>query len=251
MKRKFQRRNLPCLLLTMLLLGAFCAAQQQPEDYRVYAAVLSRIGSIPKADPHVVIYDRTLTGKCDGDGDNPVLDKGCTFLWVKPDTDQDVEHMLRHRFHGLQRSTWKSFKRRNASSIPLHDPLPTPWKHRFAGPDVPEDGSPAWQSPDLAIYLSRVGFNSKKTEAIVYVLIFSYIGEPATIGDYVRLRAAADGSWSLAGRVSYPDQDDTITASLAAARPRLILASQTGRARAKDAASARAARRLRTFAELR
>ena len=247
MIRELIPRSCLCRLFILLsLLGASCVAQQQPanEEYRVYEAVLKLINSIPTSDPHVAIYDRTLSSHCGGDADNPVLAKGCTFLWVKPDTDQDVERMLRRGFHGLESSTWKNFKLRNATSTTLHDPLSTPWKHRFTGPDAPADGSPEWQSPDLTIYLSQVGFNSKKTEAIVYVLTFSYVGRAETSGDYLRLRLGADKSWALAGQVSYLTRGNTLSASLSSARNTSTLARRQRERKAGHPASLAELRQL-------
>jgi hypothetical protein len=175
------------------------------------------------------LYERTLTSKCGLEADTPVFAKGCSFLWIKPDTDEDVERNLRNRFHGLHRSTWKSFKANNVASVTLHDPISAPWKHRFTGPYVipstpttsaPETPAPAeasdeWASPDMTIYFSRVGFDKSKTEALVYVLAFAYVDRPASTGDYLRFRRGADKQWSLAGRVSYLKQDTNLTASLA------------------------------------
>jgi len=218
-----QRSRLRQVVAAIFLGGILCGpagiarAQEQPsnEEYRVYEAALNLIDSSPKADLHVAIYARTLNGSCDGDGNNPVLAKGCTFLWVKPDTSDDVEQKLRARFHGLERSTWKHFKASNAASITLHDPLSTPWKHRFVETSTPVDGSTEWDSPDMTIFLSSVGFNSKKTEAIVYVLVFSYLDRTATTGDYLRFRLGPDKTtWTLAGRVSYLIRNDDAFASL-------------------------------------
>ena len=225
------------LLAVLFVLAASCIASAQEqapshpskpttpgtppgEEYRVYEAVLKLMDTIPKEDPHVAIYEHTLSSKCEGD--NPVVPKGCTFLWVKPDTDEDEERNLRSRFHGLHHSTWKNFKDNNASSVTLHDPIAAPWKHRLTGPyeqapgaqAAPAEVSDEWASPDMTIYLSRVGFDKKKTEALVYVLAFSYVGRPATTGDYLRFRLGPDKQWSLAGRVSYLKQDNTLTASL-------------------------------------
>jgi len=66
----------------------------------------------------------------------------------------------------------------------------------------------------MTIFLSRVGFNSKNTEAIVYVLAFSYLDRTATTGDYLRFRAGPDKTWTLAGRVSYLIRDDDAFARL-------------------------------------
>jgi len=226
MQCEFQRRSrLGGVLAALFLIAAACSAQEQPanaqpadEEYRVYEAVLKLMDTIPKEDPHVAIYDRTLTSQCAAEGDNPVLAKGCTFLWVKPDTDADVERTLRRRFRGLHRSTWKNFKANNASSVTLHDPISAPWKHKITGAYKPAEVSGEWASPDMTIYLSRVGFNSKndskKKEAIVYVLVFSYVGRMATTGDYLRFLLGADKQWTLAGRVSYLVRDNDLVVSL-------------------------------------
>jgi hypothetical protein len=223
-----QRRCLRQVLAAILLCGAAwsASAQEQPakEEYRVYEAVLGQLNSIPKADPHVEIYDRTLNSKCDGQADNPVLANGCTFFWVSPDTSQDVEQRLRKRWRGLERSTWKSFKTSNTGSVILHDPISTPWKHRFRGTNSPGDKD--WESPDMTIFLSRVGFNSRKTEAVVYVLVFSYEGRVATTGDYLLFRAGPDKAWTLTGRVSYLTQDENSFASLEPGEQRERVVSQ-------------------------
>ena len=217
------------------------------EEYRVYEAVLKQMDTIPKQDPHVEIYERTLTTKCALKDETPIFAKGCSFFWVKPDTDDDVEHTLRVRFHGLSHATWKNFKENNAASITLHDPIAAPWKHKFTGPynppntpieDAPEaaadpstptermpetpppaEVSDEWASPDMTIYLSRVGFDKKKTEALVYVLVFSYSDRIATTGDYLRFRQGADKQWTPAGRVSYLKQDSNLTASFRLTTP--------------------------------
>ena len=225
MKRASKRRSLlRQVVAAIFLCGMFCGlagaayAHDQPvndrEEYRVYEAALNLLASNPKADFHVAIYDRTLSEKCDAGGDNPVFANGCTFFWVRPDTSDDVEQKLRTRFHGLERSTWKNFVKSNSASVPLQDPLTTPWKHRFMGTVTPVDGSQEWDSPDMTIFLSSVGFNSKRTEAVVYVLVFSYLDRTATTGDYLRFRLGPDKTWTLAGRVSYLTRDDNAFAWL-------------------------------------
>ena len=228
-RRYGQWSGLGRALLFVLAVSCIGSAQEQQvnEEYRVYEAVLKLMDTIPKEDPHVAIYERTLTTRCALQDEAPIFARGCSFLWVKPDTDEDVERNLRSRFHGLSHSTWKNFKKNNATSITLHDPLAAPWKHRFTGPhedpstprtDAPGSAAPAaisdeWNSPDMTIYFSRVGFDKKKTEALVYVLVFSYVGNAATSGDYLRFRRERDQEWTLAGRVSYLKQDNNLTAS--------------------------------------
>ena len=57
--------------------------------------------------------------------------------------------------------------------------------------------------PGPAIFLSQVGFNQKKTQAIVYVLIFSYMDQITTAGDYFIFHLKKSGHWEPKGRVTY------------------------------------------------
>src|SRR5208282_2935537 len=137
---------------------------------------------MPKKDLHVTIYKVTLNSKCGEDAYPSPLSNGCTFLWMKPDTANSVKGLLRGEWADMENSTWSDFEGKNAVSANLHEPISTPWNHKLIGPaDEPSKG---WESPDLTIFLSRVGFNQKKTEAVVYVLTFSYTGRVATAGDY-------------------------------------------------------------------
>jgi hypothetical protein len=210
----------------------------QIEEYRVYEAALAALDPAADASLRVAIYHRTLNGACGKDAGNPVLVKACTFLWIKPDTPADVEQMLRKRMRKFSKSAWKDFLAKNKSSVALHEPIKTPWKHQLFGGDIrevdfgessaavqkaevaAEGGEPHAQSSpreghfaERAVYLSRVGLDSKRTHAILYVLVFSYDGGVAVSGDYLHLRAKPrhkgkfrDGEkrqWYLAGRVHY------------------------------------------------
>lgn len=62
----------------------------------------------------------------------------------------------------------------------------------------------------MTLYFSRVGFNSKKNEALVYVLAFSYVGRTAATGDYLRFHLGPDKTWTVAGRVRYIHLDDDV-----------------------------------------
>jgi hypothetical protein len=214
----------------VLLAGILHAATVDPpggEEYQVYEAALAQLESQPNPELHVAIYERTLSGNCRSRADNPVLVKGCTFLWIKPQKPEDVEQMLRSHWRHFPKSAWKNFIQQNGTSVALREPIVTPWKHRLVsratasgeGRDVstgsgaaPEHAgqtadNAAWRRPDMMVFLSRVGFNSKHTDAIVYVLVFSYQDQTAVTGDYLRFRRevhkGVPTNWSLAGRVNY------------------------------------------------
>jgi hypothetical protein len=199
-----------CASLIMVMTGAISPALAQkqpdasPDEYRVYEVVFNLIDHIPKKDPHVSIFNVTLNSKCGEDAYPAPLANDCTFLWIKPDTADSVKRRLHEEWAGMENSTWSDFEGKNATSINLHEPISTPWKHKLIGPDY--EPSKDWGSPDLAIFLSRVGFNQKRTEAIVYVLMFSYMDQVATTGDYFLFRLDKTGHWETSGRVTYFQQ---------------------------------------------
>jgi len=166
---------------------------------------------MPKTDIHVAIWEETLNSKCAGDASPLPLANGCTFLWVKPDDANTVGKLLRQSWEGMDGGTWSDFCQKNAESAHLQEPIATPWKHRLVG--LKDDKKPMeWQSPELALFFSRVGFNRRKTEAVVFVLMFSYMEQVATAGDYFLFRLSKKGRWEPDGRVTYFEADKSNTA---------------------------------------
>jgi hypothetical protein len=193
-------------LLILIVAGLWPAQAQKmgvasPDEYKVYEGVLGLMNQIPVEGPRVAISEVTLNSKCGQAAyPNPTVN-GCTFFWIKPDTAESVKQKLTGRWADIEDSTWKDFETKNAASVRLFEPIVTPWKHRLInlGEELPE----AWRSPDLTIFLSRVGFNKNKTEAVVYVLVFSYLAVGKTGGQYFLLRTDKTGQWKPSGRVTY------------------------------------------------
>jgi len=202
------RRRYALAVFLMVALSAETAtahAQSGPQpgsaEYQVYEAVLGLIDHIPAPDPHVTIYDTTLNSLC-GEAAYPApLANGCTFLWMKPDTPATIEQMLRQDYPDLDSSTWADFVTKNAASVRLHEPIVTPWKHELVG--VGGNPSKEFENPDITLFLSRVGFNQTGTEAVVYVLTFSYLKQLSTEGDYFVFRKEKSGRWEPHDRLTY------------------------------------------------
>ena len=206
----------------MIMLGATSLLAQakgeaSADEYRVYEAVLALMDHIPRQEPHITIFGITLNGKCGEEASPTPLANGCSFLWIKPDTAKTIKGLLRTEWPDIETSTWADFEGKTTASVRLHEPISTPWKHKLVSPG--DDASKDWDSPDMTIFLSRVGFNDKKTEAIVYVLIFSYMNEVRTAGDYFRFRREKMGGWEPNGRLNYfaipQDQPQAPSESLA------------------------------------
>jgi hypothetical protein len=202
---KHKLRSFSAALIFITLISIPVKAQNQREsssdENRVYEAVLGLMDHFPIEDPHVTIFGMTLNSKCGEEANPSPLANGCTFLWIKPDAANSVKRLLHEEWPDLENSTWSDFEAKNAASVRLQEPIATPWKHKLIFPG--DEPSKDWNSPNLTIFLSRVGFNQKKTEAVVYVLIFSYMDQVKTAGDYFLFRIGTAGRWEPNGRVTY------------------------------------------------
>ncbi len=203
MKHKLRSFSAALILITLISIPAKAQNQRESssDENGVYEAVLGLMDHIPIEDPHVTIFGMTLNSKCGEEAYPSPLANGCTFLWMKPDTANSVKKLLHEEWGDFENPTWSDFEAKNAASVRLQEPIATPWKHKLVFPgDGPSKG---WESPNLTIFLSRVGFNQKKTEAVVYVLIFSYMNQVETAGDYFLFRIGKTGHWEPNGRVTY------------------------------------------------
>jgi hypothetical protein len=179
-------------------------AVSEPE-YRVYNAMLGLM-QFQKKDLHMLIAGTTLNFKCGGDSGNPVLMNGCSGMRMPPEKLSDVMRLLQENWPSMETASWEDFAKENADSATLRDNFSTAWKHKVAPLDIPLSGE--WASPDVTIFLSRVGFNVNQTEAVVYCLTFSYMDNVFTEGDYFIFRTDR-GEWQPKGRVTYVKMDSS------------------------------------------
>jgi hypothetical protein len=175
------------------------------DEYRVYNTVLDNM-QFPQENVHVLIFNKTLDFSCN-ESDGLPLANDCSFLAVPPNTPTQVKELLQSSWPHMEPSTWGDFEKENATSAGLQDSLNTSWKHKLDGTDIVDKGGKEWSSPDFELFFSRVGFDSKKTEAMVYVLLFSYVDNVHSAGDYFRFRLNKKGQWEINGRVRYFETD--------------------------------------------
>lgn len=174
-------------------------------ERQIYEAIFDLMDHIPKEEPHVTVFGVTLNSKCGQAAYPAPLFNDCTFLWAKPDTAQTIERLLREELPDLKSDTWSDFVAKNQTSAVLKEPLATPWMHKLIAPG--DDASKDWDSPDMTIFLSRVGFSRNQNEAVIYVLVFSYLDNISTAGDYFIFRQTRSGSWEPKGRVTYLEKE--------------------------------------------
>jgi hypothetical protein len=172
------------------------------EEYRVYSAVLNDV-AFPKENPHALIFGDTLNFRCGEDSGNPILVNGCSGMIVPPDTPAKIGELLRQKWSNLAEPTWADFEKKNMESARLRDSIVTSWKHMVVGQDIRGDDAKEWESPDCTFYVSRVGFDPQKAEAIVFVFLASYMDNVPSSGNYFLLRLNKAKAWRPDGRVQY------------------------------------------------
>ena len=177
-------------------------ADEIPEHfYGVYNAILDQV-QVPKKNPTVGIYAQTLNLKCGAESKNPVLINGCGGFFMPPDGIDQIHELLRQNFRSFSASTWSDFKSKNQSSVELADKFHTIWKHEVVGKNPPE-GEAATGSDDCTFFFSQPGLSEEKSEAIVFVLMFSYLDGVPSTGDYFLLSLDKAKGWQVKGRVQY------------------------------------------------
>jgi hypothetical protein len=169
LKWAFQGGLLLSLFARPSLVNAQSDGAQNIEETQVDNAVLNLM-KFPKDQPHILISSRTLNLGCGEKSGNPVLINNCG-IFAPPTTAEALENLLKQQgMPTLSATTWLSFNHQNARSETLCDSFKTPWPHIVA--EVSNSSSIPWKSNDGAIFLSQIGFNTDRTQAIVYVLFF-------------------------------------------------------------------------------
>jgi hypothetical protein len=183
----------------VLLLGtsAVVAAQQILTDpaYSAYNAVFADM-QFPKRDPLILIIATTQSTQCGDQGTGMVLINGCG-MWAPPQTAAAVHDVLRKDWPRMYDSTWTNFLQVNKTQLPLQNRVNPPWRHEFRNfTNEPA----ATEKPDGVVLLSAVGFNSDRSQAIVYVLFLSYMEGATTSGNLFLLKKTPSGLWQIDGR---------------------------------------------------
>lgn len=224
------------VVLIFVALRLSIVAQSAPrtatseEEYQVYNALLNLI-KLPKQGAHVLIAGKTLDFKCAPEADGPVRINECDGMRMLPHTSAQIMGLLRSEWENVEPSTWIDFEKKNAEGVWLQDRFSTRWKHKLFGTadsgreKVPlrddieaawehkrspqhdrSDPATVWDSPDMVYFFSSVGFNSKKTEAIVYAVALSHIEGVPSSGNYFLFRSEGK-RWKPDGRVQYMEDN--------------------------------------------
>lgn len=187
-----------CLLAGWLPIGAQDKVAPVSPDFQIYNGVLALM-QFPKQDPRIIIADTTLNSGCGEGSGNPVLLNGCGIIAAS--AVAEVGTLVTKSLPQLSPTTWQDLFAQSTSSTKLHDAFQSPWPHAVV--DISAPRSDPWKSPDGAILFSRIGWNKEHTQALVYVLFFSYIKGLPTSGNFFLFPVNSGSQWEPTGRVTY------------------------------------------------
>jgi hypothetical protein len=163
------------------------------DELVVYAAILDSLSQL-NANSHILIADKTSTFMCGESAGNGLSIAGCNGLRNSNETPSDRMAIVKRDLPELQKDTLGEFLNANQQYVSItHKISSSANYYLFNDPEKPKD----WKYSFL-VYLSRVGFNRERTEALVNIGIFSYADSSLSEGHYVVLRKTA-GKWTLGG----------------------------------------------------
>jgi hypothetical protein len=165
----------------------------------VIAAALTGTRVIPDSS-WILVADHTTTFQCVASSQEIINVGGCSGMRVQSQTADDILSRVHRAIPAIPTSVLADLKARSDTSVPISGALPLPvrqviWESGGGAPVPSDHGTPA-----LALAVSRVGFDSGRTKAVLYLGAMSWTDPQESYGEYVYLVKAHD-TWSVAGRM--------------------------------------------------
>jgi hypothetical protein len=193
----FLARSLICLFL-LLLIGL--VPEQQPEpvrdgaeaareksEYEVYSAALGQM-KIDGEGRHILIGERTSSFSCDSSDSSGLVVNECSGMRQRDQSPRQALKEYCSTFKGVLDSTLEDFETVNQNGHALKPGFSLKGKYALYGQEHPDGDWKAWGQPDFAVYVSRAGFDTEKSQALVYIAAVSWTDTSLSGGQYVFLQ---------------------------------------------------------------
>lgn len=212
LKRGVRRRDIrtvrpPMLLFVLVILTAMAppavdSAQPSPssaqepeaEEYEVMAAVLSAAYS-PNSTGWVMLAARTATFECNPSAPIGFDNGGCSGMRDESMSPEEVLVAVREAIPGVSAELAADLLGKSHRSVTLSRTLGVPIPQALYAPDRPSEkkygGSPAF-----AAYFSRVGFDTRRLKALVYLGTVNWTDQAKSVGQYLYLEKH-DRIWAV------------------------------------------------------
>ncbi len=165
------------------------------DEYKVYAAVIDSFQRAARSS-HPMVADLTSSFKC-GSSDNGMTVSGCNGLRDISETAEERMRIVKRDVTLLEGGTITDFLAKNSVSVSIEPKIPTSNRYGMYG-GVDHGPTPTgWDHGDYII-LSRVGFNSARSQALVNVSFMSGKNANDSGGKYLFF-VMTNGRWLQQG----------------------------------------------------
>jgi|SRR5579859_4534842 len=193
-------RTTVCAVAAFLPVRTPAVAQGLDSTERaVIAAALTGTRTVSDSS-WILIADHTTTFQCLVSSQDVINVGGCSGMRVQSQTAEDMLARVQRAIPAIPTSALADLKARSDTGVLIGGALPLHVRQVIWGPGsgtpIPSDrGNPA-----LAIAVSRVGFDSSRTKAVLYLAAMNWTDARESYGEYVYL-VRAHNAWSVGGRM--------------------------------------------------
>jgi len=174
------------------------ASELDSDEIAVMAVVLD--AAYAHATPGwVMVATRTATFKCNPPSNIGLDVGGCDGMRDVTETAEERLAKVRKEIPGVPTDSVADLIRKSQESTILPGPLPVPVKQVMHSPDKRTD----WKfgrNPSFAAYFSRVGFDSVRARALIYLGTISWTDQSKSMGQYLYLEKQ-EGAWTIKDHV--------------------------------------------------
>ncbi|MGE5302288.1 MAG: hypothetical protein ACM3TN_03105 [Alphaproteobacteria bacterium] len=167
-------------------------------EYEVLAAVLAQELKSPSPG-WIMLAPLTATFECNPPAHNGLSFGPCGGMRTQDQTPEEVLHRVQAAIPLVSADLTGDLLRKSQQSAPITRTLPVPAKQFLV--DLSGHTKPPYQgSPALAFYPSRVGLNSERNRALVYVGVISWADAARSLGKFIYLEKT-DDQWKTKGEL--------------------------------------------------
>ena len=185
------------LAVAALGLGLPCAAQALANEERAVLESALEARGVGKAH-RVIIADRTATLSCSLSPEELIQLEGCSGMRAPQETPEQLAARLK-RSLGAADETVADLRSKSEKDVAVGKPFKLAAKQTLWGPREGAKRSNLFK-PDVAVSVSRVGFNKARTQALAYVATMSWTDPKGSFGEYLLLEKSR-GKWAIAKRM--------------------------------------------------
>ncbi len=168
------------------------------DELAVLAAAVQQI-HLSDTPRWFMLADHTISFACESGKAAGFLLGDCSGMRTHDQTPNEVLAWVRERIPSVTRELTDDLGKCAGNAVQINRSLPLAVRQVIWGPTSTTAFPEGLGSPDFALYPSRVGFNSGRTAALVYLGVMNWTDTSKSFGEYVYL-VKTEGRWTTKGR---------------------------------------------------